>query len=106
MVNQKRKEMNEMKISIGAFSIVLDEATLERLTMFKECDYMSGEMMKIIGMVIELWQENFRDNELMPADKGMSFISILNEVSKDYQFLTALRVGKNSDPVFAEENNA
>ena len=88
------------KVVVGIHTIELSESILHRLSLLKDCGYMMDEMDKAISFIIEIYQGNMDYGENISAEDAMAMIIVLNEVKKDYAFLSTLKVEKEC--VFAE----
>ena len=89
--------MNNMtKVGVGGHTIELSESILHRLDMLKDCGYMKDEIDKVISFIIEMYQGIADFGENVSAEDGMAMITLLNEVKKDYAFLSTLKVEKEN----------
>lgn len=83
---------NNMKVGVGACSIILSEDILTRLQQVSNCDYMNEEIGKIINALIDVYNGYEVYGDIIPAERCMTMISLLRDVQKDYAFLCTLDI--------------
>ena len=89
---------NDIKVSVGRMSIVLNEDILKRIKLLQECYYMQDELNRINKKIIDLYNDNLAGcgGDISP-EEAMQMVSILKDAMEDYAFLTGLDV-KDTGP--------
>ena len=91
----EEKNTNGMTIGVGKYSIGLNESIMQRLQLLSECGYMIEQLDMVVGVIVDIFQESDFEGQFLSAEQSMKIISLINDVKKDYKFLTTLDVKTN-----------
>ena len=81
-----------MKIGVGSRNIELNEELLRRLSIISESEYMQEQLDEVIEKIVYVYQEGLVDREYISAKEGMTMISLIFDVKRDYKFLSQLKI--------------
>ena len=91
----EEKNTSGMTIGVGKYSIGLNESIMQRLQLLSECGYMIEQLDMVVGAIVDIFQESDFEGQFLSAEQSMKIISLINDVKKDYKFLTTLDVKTN-----------
>ena len=91
----EEKNTSGMTIGVGKYSIGLNENIMQRLQLLSECGYMIEQLDMVVGVIVDIFQESDFEGQFLSAEQSMKIISLINDVKKDYKFLTTLDVKTN-----------
>ena len=87
---------NTTKVGVAGHVIELNQEILHKLCLLQECDYMAEELDKVIGFIVEQYQESTVGRANVNAEEAMRMVALLTDMKRDYAFLSSIKVEENT----------